>query len=65
MLSIVSIGIGQYPCAKELDDISCAGHDAEGVFDAFRNIMGDDFINHTSICLKDITATGELKIFNY
>lgn len=62
MLSIVSIGIGQYPCAKELDDISCAGHDAEGVFDAFRNIMGDDFINHTSICLKDITATEFINI---
>lgn len=59
MLSVISIGISKYPCTcngKNLD-ISCAGHDAKKVFDVFKSIMGEEFLDHASICLRNITAT--------
>lgn len=57
MLSVISIGISKYPCSERTLDISCAGNDARKVFDAFKSIMGEDFSDHTSICLRNITAT--------
>lgn len=57
MLSIVSIGISRYLCDAKYSNISCAGNDAKKVFDAFKNIMDEEFIEYTSICLIDITAS--------
>ncbi|MGN0268084.1 MAG: hypothetical protein ACI4D7_10445 [Lachnospiraceae bacterium] len=55
MLSVVSVGISNYPFC-ELQNIPCAGSDSEKIYDAFKNIMDDEFAEHTSICLKNISA---------
>lgn len=55
MLSVISIGINKYPCC-DLQNISCAGKDAHRIYEVFKNIMEDEFAEHSSICLSDITS---------
>lgn len=57
MLSVISIGISNYSFC-ELGNITCAGRDSEKVYDAFKDIMEQEFAEHTSICLRDTFAGG-------
>ena len=63
VLSIISIGINEYPCS-DLENISCAHDDAKKMYDAFKSIMNEDFLEHASVCLLDITASDFVHLLN-
>ena len=55
-LSLIAIGVCDYYEPK-LESIPCAYRDCQMIYDAFKSIMGDDFLEATSVCIKDITAS--------
>lgn len=63
MVSIISIGIKKYHYTQ-LDDIDCASADSKKIYDAFKHIMENDFSEHTSVCLTDLTANSFVSLLN-
>ncbi len=59
MLSVISIGIGEY---NNMENIPCAKKDCEKIYTAFKHIMGSDFADYTSICLVDLNASDFIRI---
>lgn len=55
MLGCISIGISEYE-NRNLVPIPCAKGDASAVYDAFREIMGDEFNGYISVCLSNIRS---------
>lgn len=64
MLSIISIGIQNYPNSSMLNSIPCASVDCKNIYDAFKNIMDNDFAEHTSACLTDLSAIEYVNLLN-
>lgn len=62
-LSLIAIGVSKY---KEplLESIPCAHQDCQMIYNAFRSIMGEDFSESTSVCVKDITAKNFYALLN-
>lgn len=55
MISILSIGIQKYENSN-LNEIKCASLDSLKVYDAFKDILSEEFSEHTSICLTNISS---------
>lgn len=55
MVSLLSIGIQKYEYSN-LEEIHCATLDSLKVYDAIKSILGDDFSEHQSVCLNNITS---------
>ena len=55
MISVLSVGIQNYRDIK-MQNIDCALLDSKRVYNAFRDILGEDFSEHYSICLSNIFA---------
>lgn len=55
MLSCITIGISEYE-NKYLAPIPCAVNDARAVFEAFKQIMGEEFNNYSSVCVSNIRS---------
>ena len=52
-LSLIAIGVCDY--RGQLGEIPCAYRDSQMIYGAFKSIMGEDFSESTSVCIKDIT----------
>lgn len=55
MLGCISVGISEYENTN-LGPIPCAEGDACAVYDAFREIMGDEFNGYLSVCVSNIRS---------
>lgn len=55
MLSCLSVGISAYK-NKNLVSIPCARNDAREIYDAFQQIMGEEFNQYLSLCVSDIRS---------
>lgn len=62
-LSLIAIGVGKYN-EESLEKIPCAYQDSQMIYDAFKSIMGNDFSESTSVCVKDITANNFKALLN-